>query len=68
MCEIGRSTKWHCGGHVMTDHFERFEHANLFVKRDGNSFSAGHLGVAAMTLRPASGTGSCAAELMSTGG
>jgi hypothetical protein len=42
---------------VMIDHFDRFEHANLFVhQRDGNSFSAGHIGVAAMSLRSASGT------------
>ena len=32
ICEIGHSTKWHCGGHVIIDHFERFEHANLFTK------------------------------------
>ena len=52
-----RNTQWHCGGQVMTDHFDRFEHANLFVnQRDGNSFSAGHLGVAAMSLRSVSGT------------
>ena len=52
-----RNTQWHCGGQVMTDHFDRFEHANLFVnQRDGNSFSAGHLGVAAMSPRSASGT------------
>jgi hypothetical protein len=52
-----RNTQWHCGGQVFTDHFDRFEHANLFVnQRDGNSFSAGHLGVAAMSLRSASGT------------
>jgi len=52
-----RDTRWHCGGQVMTDHFDRFEHANLFVNpHDGNSFSAGHLGVAAMSLRSASGT------------
>lgn len=52
-----RSTDWHCGGQLMTDHFDRFEHANLFVnQRDGNSFAAGHLGVAAMSLRSASGT------------
>jgi len=52
-----RNTQWHCGGQVMTDHFDRFEHANLFVnQRDGNSFSAGHLGAAAMSLRSASGT------------
>ena len=52
-----RNTQWHCGGQVMTDHFDRFEHANLFVnQRDGNSFSAGHLGVAAMSLHSASGT------------
>jgi hypothetical protein len=52
-----RNTQWHCGGQVMIDHFDRFERANLFVnQRDGNSFSAGHLGVAAMSLRSASGT------------
>lgn len=52
-----RDTRWHCGGQVMVDHFDRFEHANLFVNpEDGNSFSAGELGVAAMKLRSASGT------------
>ena len=52
-----RDTRWHCGGQVMVDHFDRFEHANLFVNpEDGNSFSAGGLGVAAMKLRSASGT------------
>ena len=52
-----RDTRWHCGGQVMTDHFDRFEHANLFVNpHDGNTFSAGDLGVAAMALRSASET------------
>ena len=51
-----RNTPWHCGGQVMTDHFDQFERANLFVNpRDGNSFSAGDLGVAAMQQRSTSG-------------
>jgi hypothetical protein len=51
-----QNTRWHCGGQLMANYFDEVEHANLIVNPDdGSSFSAGYLGVAAMTQRSASG-------------